>query len=381
MLEWFVTMFKDLWHLVVLAAVPIVLWWTVFYKRDPKKMNKFLLVKTFLVGCFSVIPILAYEKINTHYFDYLDKFEIVYLLKNNPIGEGFLRFLLASAFLSLILGLISAMIIIFLTLFSKENLKNIYQAIFLESLNFEVALSFIGVVIFVEIFRQEMAGNYLLKSIIGTLMIAAIMEEYVKHLILRFYDHRRIKSIDNAIVFAVLVGLGFAFIENIIYLNVFQAQLMPVFFARTAAVLGHLCFSAIFGYYYGVAHFAEPITYLNYVEGKKSKLLGLLAKISRLKKSRAFHEQKIFEGLVLSTVLHTTYNFFLEMNITFIVVPYLFGILYLVFHLMDLKESQKKFGIIGSRVMPVDDYEQLVWKINSIKWAEQIRAERLVQGK
>jgi len=131
-----------------------------------------------------------------------------------------------------------------------------------------------------------------------------------------------------------------------------------------------------------VAHFAAPILYQKHVEGEtESPILRFLAKIALIKKTRVFREQKMFEGLVVATVAHSIYNFFLEMNITYVVVPFLFGLLYFVFYLLERADSQKNFGIIGTRTMPVEDYEALVWRINSIKWAQQIRNEHATDAK
>ena len=48
-------------------------------------------------------------------------------------------------------------------------------------------------------------------------IMIGFLEEYSKHLVVRFADDNTIYSVDSAITFSIIVALGFAFLENILY--------------------------------------------------------------------------------------------------------------------------------------------------------------------
>lgn len=86
---------------------------------------------------------------------------------------------------------------------------------------------------------------------------AALPEELAKLFILwlilrknRFFDERM-----DGIVYAVCVSLGFAGLENILYV-IGDADWMSVALSRAFfAVPGHFCFGVLMGYFYSLAHF------------------------------------------------------------------------------------------------------------------------------
>ena len=97
---------------------------------------------------------------------------------------------------------------------------------------------------------------------VGTaLFAAALPEEMAKLLMLwlflrnnPFYDEHY-----DGIVYAVSVGLGFAGIENLVYLlGYYSDNWVSVAFVRSLmAVPGHYAFAVIMGYYYSVYHFVD----------------------------------------------------------------------------------------------------------------------------
>lgn len=129
-----------------------------------------------------------------------------------------------------------------------------------------------GVLICLPVALLEMAISSLLfdpgtgpQTIFGTtveaFLCAAIPEECFKllalWLILRhnpFYDEHY-----DGIVYAVSVGLGFAGIENLLYLfGYYSENWVSVAFVRSLmAVPGHYAFAVIMGYYYSVYHFVD----------------------------------------------------------------------------------------------------------------------------
>ncbi|PKP25122.1 MAG: PrsW family intramembrane metalloprotease [Bacteroidetes bacterium HGW-Bacteroidetes-2] len=114
------------------------------------------------------------------------------------------------------------------------------------------------------------------------LIVVAFAEEFAKFLVLRFYAFRQKEFNEpfDGIVYGAIISLGFAGIENILYIadGGLQIGLLRMF----TAVPAHASFGIIMGYYFGMA-------WQHKERAKEYKLKGLLAAI----------------------VLHGLYNFFL----------------------------------------------------------------------
>ncbi len=84
---------------------------------------------------------------------------------------------------------------------------------------------------------------------------AAIPEELFKFAVLFFYC-RRLNDFDepmDGIVYGVTASLGFATLENVLY--VLDGGIGLAIIRGFTAVPGHALFGAIMGYYFGLAHF------------------------------------------------------------------------------------------------------------------------------
>lgn len=188
-------------------------------------------------------------------------------------------------------------------------------------------------------------------SIILTFMFVGVIEEVMKQSSVHAMDDRRIRSIDDAIEFSILAALGFSFTENIIYFyNIWIEKgpdnlFLPFVFRSVFSTFAHLLFSGMFGYFYGIAHFAKPILQEE-LRDRRNVLLRWFHRVFRFKTAEFFHEEKMFEGLALAVLLHAIYNVFLEMQWTFLMVPYLvIGYLFLS-RLFSLKENRKRYDLL-----------------------------------
>jgi len=174
--------------------------------------------------------------------------------------------------------------------------------------------------------------SFSLQETIWFFVIVGMLEEYVKHLCLRLSDEESIKSTGDAVSYAIIVALGFAFVENILYFRDFIDMMKPTdgqFFSlfalrSTVSVLAHVCFSAIFGYYYGQAKFAKEICDRKYV-GCSTGVFMFIQRVFHLRKDIAYHDGKMFEGLIIAMVLHALFNLFLELNFYPLLLPLLVG--------------------------------------------------------
>lgn len=188
-------------------------------------------------------------------------------------------------------------------------------------------------------------------SVIITFAFIGLIEEVMKQSVVHSVDDRRIRHIDDSIMFSILAALGFAFTENILYFyNIWATQgaehlLVPFLFRSVFSTFAHILFSSIFGYYYGIAHFARPLLRRELLNNRHS-FWDWYHRVFRFKTATLFHEEKMFEGLTIAVVLHAVYNIFLEMNWTFIMIPYLvFGYMF-VSWLLAQKKNQEKLGLL-----------------------------------
>ena len=112
-------------------------------------------------------------------------------------------------------------------------------------------------------------------------IVVALVEEFSKYIIVKFYTQRSKEFNEpfDGIVYAVMVSMGFAATENIMYVldGGYETALIRAF----TAIPAHATFAIIMGYFMGKAKFS-----------KNRKTLNLL-------------------GLFLAMVFHGTYDFFL----------------------------------------------------------------------
>lgn len=87
--------------------------------------------------------------------------------------------------------------------------------------------------------------------------ISGAVEEFVKWFFLyhMIYHHPTFDKPYDAIVYAVAISLGFATLENVIYLWSSTASLATVMMKRVIPVFGHALFGVAMGYYVGKAKF------------------------------------------------------------------------------------------------------------------------------
>ncbi len=250
-----------------------------------KQVNKKSMVfRTFLVGAVLVVPLLMYKYL-WQYFPWLNAFEYTQNYKNDLIGFS--------------------------------------------------TFGFIPV------------------DVILTFMVVGVIEEVTKLMAVKITDRKIISSIDDAIEMSIMAALGFSFAENIIYfMNILASRgidniMYPFIFRSLFSTFAHIMFSGICGYYYGVGLFATDILREKHNE-KKWALTKRFAQIVHMKKDVVFHEEKIADGLFIAIILHAIFNILLEMNWTFLLVPYLTGGYLYLNYLLDKKEAHKIYEMVDN---------------------------------
>lgn len=110
----------------------------------------------------------------------------------------------------------------------------------------------------------------------------ALVEEFSKFIFIRFilFRNKNFNEPFDGIVYAVMVGMGFATLENVVY--VYQYGMATGIMRMFTAVPAHACFAVLMGYFIGLAKFNQ----------KKNLYFTLLA-------------------LIAATVFHGLYDYFL----------------------------------------------------------------------
>lgn len=330
----------------LIALLPILGWIYFFQKQKPEK--KAYVVYTFLAGMIAVFPIKLYERyleFSVWKFEHLSLFKYLSDLAKMPSLPKFLGYLTMDILVAAGLFIFVALLMFVLEVFSKDNTIDIFKKKFVKIL--ESPLFFISVGLICGIIAYF--SSFSIHKSIWFFVVVGMLEEFVKHLVLRFSDEEKIKSIDDALEFSILVALGFAFVENILYFQsseyVGKTFSLFVLSRSTISVMAHICFSAVFGYFYGVAKFSSAV-YKQENEKKKHPFIEILHKILHLKGETLFHEEKMMVGMLSAMGLHAFFNSLLEFGKSEWVIPFVVFLFFVVLHLFHKKDLALKNKVL-----------------------------------
>lgn len=215
-------------------------------------------------------------------------------------------------------------------------------------------------------------------AVIVAFMIAGALEEVFKQWLVRFADDRSllITDINTSIRYSLVAALGFAFAENIYYFYVIweklgvESLLGAVFFRTTFTTAAHMCFSGIWGYYYGKGKFS-----VNIVEEKrwrKQRMLSsrFLAWVSGMSITQSFRELMVFRGLIVAMMFHAIFNYLLEFGqVALVMVTIVVAFAYLIYLLNKKSGNLMLVNDIDSRqisTMAKRDEEAVIEYIGEI---------------
>ncbi len=175
---------------------------------------------------------------------------------------------------------------------------------------------------------------------VASLVVVGILEELAKSGVVRFIGKTRIgiQTINDAVKYSILAGLGFAFTENIFYFRDAWDQgglvvLLPVLIFRSLfTVCGHMVFSGIYGYFYGISKFAHPIMEARLWMGERSFGVRMMSKILGTDEAKAYSQLMLLKGLIIAMGIHAAFNSFLQFDQFLPVIAIVgFGLLYLLY--------------------------------------------------
>lgn len=176
------------------------------------------------------------------------------------------------------------------------------------------------------------------KYIVLGFVIAGAMEEIIKHHVVSAVDKRTIliKTIGDAIRYSLAAALGFSFAENILYLyqnwpETDIKEFIGMYVYRSVfTTCGHMIYSGIFGYYYGIGKFSIDITKQHQLAGESSKVTNFIARMFSIPLSHAYQQQMVLKGLFIAIVIHSFLNFLLQFNAIFpVIIAVVLGYIYL----------------------------------------------------
>ncbi len=318
---------------------------------------------TFIAGMIAVLPIKLYEHywdIAVLYFEHINLFTYLQDIFRFPELSRLLSYIIVNGLVALGFFLFIGLLMFVLeVILSRDNTLRIFE-MKLTKLKEEPFLfltlgALFGLVAFLFSlsFFQTHGMEASVSDKVSFFIVVGMLEEFVKHLVLRFSDEEKIHSVDDALSLSIIAALGFAFIENIMYLHTFMIseigstffQILIFFLLRsTISVLAHVSFSAILGYFYGVAHFSDQIVREEVFRIQHSVIIKI-NQILHLKKSVLFHEEKMMEGMLLAMVAHAIFNALLNFNQMSLVILFLLTLFFFVFSLFHRKnfhEEQKQ---------------------------------------
>ena len=200
------------------------------------------------------------------------------------------------------------------------------------------------------IFPTDDVSNFIL-IFINVFISVALVEEGFKWLVTLFfgYKNKEFDEIYDIIVYAVFASLGFACIENILY--VCTNGIGNAILRALLSVPGHMCFGVIMGYFLAQA------------------------KVGRINKSQSVYTRNMLLSILLPSLAHTVYDallFYVEYNVLFILVFFIFDIVMVVLCILTVnrtsKIQQNLDNNLNTGIITTSDTGQLVFTpLNSIK--------------
>ena len=135
--------------------------------------------------------------------------------------------------------------------YNREPKLNLFVSFFLGAI---IVLP----VAYIELFFNQFPTQTISGVAISAFLVVAFTEELGKFIILRFYSYPK-KSFDeplDGIVYGIMIGMGFATLENILYVQKFGMQ--TGFLRMFLSVPAHATFGVLMGYHIGKAKFDKP---------------------------------------------------------------------------------------------------------------------------
>ena len=186
--------------------------------------------------------------------------------------------------MNLLIAAITPVIIIIIYIYVKDKYEKESKRILGFSFLLGAILSIVITTIlylFFDLFLPLTDKYSVWQQFVKAFFVVALIEEFSKYIMVRYYAQPK-KGFNepfDGIIYAVMVSMGFAFVENIFY--VFEGGIEVALLRAFTAIPAHATFAVIMGYFMGKAKFSNQRLKWNLV------------------------------GLTLAVIAHGTYDFFL----------------------------------------------------------------------
>ena len=143
-------------------------------------------------------------------------------------------------------------------------------------------------IIFVELFISYYVPTEGVEDFFSLFMAyfvgVGLVEEFFKWIIVKLfaYNNEEFDEIYDIIVYSVFVSLGFACIENILYVT--RYGFINAILRALTSIPGHTCFGVIMGYYYAKA------------------------KVSQISKNKSIANCNLYLSLLMPAIVHSLYD-------------------------------------------------------------------------
>ena len=152
----------------------------------------------------------------------------------------------------------------------------------------------------------------LYKLFLYVLICVAFVEEICKWIIVMktTYNNKEFDQIYDAIIYSVLVSLGFAFIENIFY--VYDGGITIGLFRAISAIPSHAANAIVMGNYIG------------------------LSKIAKINNNSKVYYKNLYLSIFMPVILHTLYDYFIFTGkLAFIIIFFVF-LIYIYYYSINI---------------------------------------------
>lgn len=203
----------------------------------------------------------------------------------------------------------------------EKEPSNLLTKLFIFGIAAAITTLFISNIIsfLLPILDSDNATTYV-ELFISTFIGIALVEEFCKwiYMISATWRNNNFKHVYDAIVYAVFVSLGFATLENILY--VFNGGIIIALIRAIASVPGHVFDAVFMGYYYGLSKQAQ-------VDGNVS-----------------LSNKYLFLSLVVPTILHGLFDYLLVLgNLLTLII---FVVYVIVLYIISFRKIKKISDIL-----------------------------------
>lgn len=246
---------------------------------------------------------------------------------------------------ALILLVISILPIILLSIYiykkdTNKEPKKLLLKLFISGIVTAILVILVSVILrFISpVFAFDSEDLSLFELVINIFIGVALVEEFCKWLMAYrvSYKNKEFDEFYDAIVYCVFVSLGFACLENLLYIftkgalnKKFVDSLTTGISRAFLSVPGHVCFGIYMGYYFG------------------------LAKIADLNNNKALKNKNLFMSILIPTLLHGIYDYCIFSKISILMI---LDLIFVVFMFIHAHKKIKKVSKHNKKIKYQDNY-------------------------